>query len=464
MRRLLVLLLLLPALFMTREAGAASPPIFCVTAFSSRVPITNLSDEQIEEFHIVDEFLMDELSTADMDLRDVSLDTSRARLDELMVNMEMGELAPVEYPDSFLDYEEGTEAFAENNRLWERLNKKLKGHNFLRLARGIQEERVLSGDYSYLMNEYKSETERAKAIADATMSDAYLLPRFRENWVRIDHSPETYVEVTLKSWTEETGGPNGDRKYDERSWTEGHTIPAKDMPCRIMDIEYELLGDTGEKIITYENSARRYFTSEKDMFKELTEEFMDDLKRVKEGKFKPKEKNATLVVGFGDISAPTLAGDEERTRALMFAIRDEAKRLDGVKIEYGAGTKTPRYLIGGNVQHCELRPTWVDPYVTVSDDLVSSTESKWYDNKGKEHKMYTKKYTQSIHDHFGHYTYTAIVAADIHLIDALRHTTVLSHRGYDADDKEIDACRHIMRDFYKKANKYLKENGKVVGG
>ena len=373
--------------------------------------------------------------------------------------------ATAEAPDDFLDGAEGSVSFAENNRLWERLNKKLKGHNFLRLSKGpFEEGRVLSGDYTRLLAPYGSEAERARAVEDATMADAYLLPRFRENWVRIDISPETYFRVTLKSWTEETGGPDGDRRYDEQSRTVGHVVPEREMPCRIMDIEYELLSGTGERIVTYENSARQYFTGEQDMFKDLSEEFLDDLKRVKQGKFKPKERKAALRVGFGEISAPTLEGDGERLGALIFAMRDEAKRLDDVRLVYTADSALPpRYLVAGEVLRYELRPTWVAPSVSISTNLESSREEKWYDRKGKEHKKKIKRYTQSVNNHFGHYVYTAVAEANLYLLDARTGATVLTYRGYDEDDKEIDACRHIMRDFYKKANKFLKERGKTSG-
>ena len=31
-------------------------------------------------------------------------------------------------------------------------------------------------------------------------------------------SPAKTVNVQMKSWTEETGGPNGNRTYDENTW------------------------------------------------------------------------------------------------------------------------------------------------------------------------------------------------------------------------------------------------------
>lgn len=86
---LAALVLLCPA-----AASANALPVFCVTAFASRVPVTNLSNEQIEEFHIVDEYLMDELSEANIALIDVSLDTTRARIDEQMTQMELGTFPP----------------------------------------------------------------------------------------------------------------------------------------------------------------------------------------------------------------------------------------------------------------------------------------------------------------------------------------------------------------------------------
>ena len=370
--------------------------------------------------------------------------------------------ANTEAPDLFLDSDEGTSAFADNTRLWERLSKKLSGHNFLRLSKGIfEEQRVLQGNYAALLAPYESEASRAKAVADATMADAYLVPRFRENWVRIDHSPEMHFDVRLKSWMEETGGPRGSRTYDERSWTEHHILPAKDLPFRIMDIEYELLGTGGEKIVTYENSRRRYYANEKDMFQDLTDEFVDDLKRVKRGKFKPKEKNETIRVGFGEISVPPLEGDEPRTRAVQFAMRDEARRLDDVRLEYGsAGNAAPQYRVSGTIDRYELRPEWHDPYITVSTNCVSTREKKWRDREGKEHTMTIRSYSQSIVDHFGYYTYDAIVSARLHLIDTRTGEAVVSYQGENYDDKEIDACRHIMREFYKKANKFLKHTKK----
>lgn len=86
---LVALLLLCPV-----AASANELPVFCVTTFASRVPITNLSNEQIEEFHIVDEYLMEELASANIELIDISLDTTRARLDEQMMQMEVGTFPP----------------------------------------------------------------------------------------------------------------------------------------------------------------------------------------------------------------------------------------------------------------------------------------------------------------------------------------------------------------------------------
>ena len=86
----LTALLLLPA----ASAHAESRPVFCPTDFASRVMIANLSDEQIESFHIVDDYLAEMLSDADVTLIDITLDTTRARLDEQMTAMERGVFPP----------------------------------------------------------------------------------------------------------------------------------------------------------------------------------------------------------------------------------------------------------------------------------------------------------------------------------------------------------------------------------
>ncbi len=49
------------------------------------------------------------------------------------------------------------------------------------------------------------------------------------------------------------------------------------------------------------------------------------------------------------------------------------------------------------------------------------------------------------------------MSADLKLEDARTGEVVVSCQGERTSDKEIDACRHVVREFYKKVNQYLKE-------
>ncbi|MBQ9377020.1 MAG: hypothetical protein IJU05_04370 [Schwartzia sp.] len=75
-------------------AAAGERPVFCVTDFVSRVAVTNLSGEQVETFHAVNDYFIEELSDADIELIDVTLDTTRARLDEQMLGLARGTVPP----------------------------------------------------------------------------------------------------------------------------------------------------------------------------------------------------------------------------------------------------------------------------------------------------------------------------------------------------------------------------------
>ena len=62
----------------------------------------------------------------------------------------------------------------------------------------------------------------------------------------------------MKSWTEETGGPNGYRTYDVQTWNVNHTIPAQDLMLYHMGIDYNMYDREGKKIMTYRNAEHTY--------------------------------------------------------------------------------------------------------------------------------------------------------------------------------------------------------------
>ena len=362
------------------------------------------------------------------------------------------------FPQQFLDNGEGTSIFEENNYLWKKLNKKIEKCNFLRLSKGpFEEGRVLGNNYSFLLNEYPNEEERAKAVCEAAMADAYLIPRFRENSVRIDRSPETLVHIPLRAWTEEIDSSKGSRTYGDYTWIEHHVIPAAEIPCRVMDIEYEIRNKDGKLVFTYENSGRSYSASEKEMFEELVKEFVDDLKDVMNGKYAHKPSKAGIRIGMGTINAPTtISQDKARARTFLAVLLNEQKRLKNAVIDLDEDTPY-NYVITGLITNFEMKPEWIPPSTTTVNNCMSSETKNWRDSKGRPQHTIKKRYRQSVEDHYGYYTYTGYVSADLKLEDARTGEVVVSCQGERTSDKEIDACRHVVREFYKKVNQYLKE-------
>ena len=87
-----VLLLAVLIIFSAR-AEAKSLPVIGVADFVSRVTITNLSDEQILTFHTAADVIMDEIISV-ADLRDLTGETTKAILDELLVMSQVGKMTP----------------------------------------------------------------------------------------------------------------------------------------------------------------------------------------------------------------------------------------------------------------------------------------------------------------------------------------------------------------------------------
>ena len=84
--------LILLIFFMSRaEAGAL--PVIGVVDFTSRVSVTNLSDEQILTFHTAPAIIMDEIFDC-AEIVDMTGETTQAILDEILVMTQLGKLTP----------------------------------------------------------------------------------------------------------------------------------------------------------------------------------------------------------------------------------------------------------------------------------------------------------------------------------------------------------------------------------
>ena len=83
-----------------------------------------------------------------------------------------------------------------------------------------------------------------------------------------------------------------------------------------------------------------------------------------------------------------------------------------------ANNEKADYHVTGTVRTWKMNSKWVLPDVSTYESLISSEETKWKDNKGKEHTMYTKKYREEIKDHYAHWSFEWNVLATFYLVDA----------------------------------------------
>ena len=355
------------------------------------------------------------------------------------------------------DGDESSAVFRQNDYLHRRLIKKLKGANLLRLAPDIGEQRIREeiAPFAALLAPAADASARAAEVRRLTMADGYLVPHFRENWVRVDISPETTFHFTLRSWTERRD-ERGTRVTKDYSYPVTHVVPEKEMKLRIMDVDYTLFDEQGRAVLSFENSARKYFADPFDMYKDLAEEFADTLKDARKGKFRLKQRGEKAVaVALSKLALPEdMTGDAVKERALRFAMYDEARRQDRLRLDGG----TPKYLVEAIIDRCELVPTWHPPAAWVTTSSTTRDES-WTDKQGKRHEVKRIEYTQSVSHSFGYYSYHAEAAGNLRLVDAATGREVLRRSFHESDDKRMDACRHAFRAFFKDVEKYVKERG-----
>ena len=330
----------------------------------------------------------------------------------------------------------------------------------VRIAPGIKEkDEILIDKYSVLLNPYPSEKARAEAVFEQTGADMYLFPRFRSNHVQKDISPRTEFNVELRSWTEETGGPDGYRKYNERKWTEHHVIPEKAVFLHIMELEFDGYDTDANKVLTFHDSRREYNVDERHQFKNISKYIRKDFEDIKSGKRDDKGKTGTATVGFKDIKLPPdVGGNEFSIKGAYFGMKIEAvDRLKNFKVITDANSNEPlNYYVTGNVSTWRMISTWNPPKVTVYASVIDSEEKEWYDSQGKKHKMKIKKYQDKITDHYAYWSFVWQVRATFQLINARTGEVIVTHSNVNNNDKVMDAYRQILKEFYKKVNERFK--------
>ena len=375
-----------------------------------------------------------------------------------------------------IDEDENSESYQINDYFNKRFVRKLKMKT-ISLGASLKENKDLRRDaekYQSLYDDVSSEQERGEKVFNTTASDGYIIAQINLDKTEPHLSPSKTVTVQMKSWTEEKGGPNGNRTYDVRNWTVRHTIPAQELMLYHLGLVYNMYNRKGDKIMTYRNAEHTYgddygdiigilgglFGGRKskplttdnyrvEVFKSIVNEFRKDFEDIKDD-FKEKDKKIRIpkTIGFKEINLPkNIGGDEYALKSIYFGMKNSAMEYTDAKVDYdGTGKATL------NSYYLDRR--WVEPYADTYNRLVSSEESDWYDAKGNKHTKTINRYTTEISDHHGYWHYFANVSGIFYLVDDGGRVLV-SHGSNETDDKTADAYLHFLKDFYTKVNAYL---------
>lgn len=164
-----------------------------------------------------------------------------------------------------------------NDALYDDVQKRLgKGVVVIKLQKNGQEGIVMQQNqhHQYLLETYFSnEIERGAAVKEHANSEYYLVPRVRENEVEEEWSPRHTETIELASYTEEVGGPDGYKKYNESKRYETHTVPGKTLYLRKLNLDYIVYNSKGQKVLMYQNQEAGYNKTEEEDFKSLLREF-----------------------------------------------------------------------------------------------------------------------------------------------------------------------------------------------
>lgn len=339
------------------------------------------------------------------------------------------------------------DTFTSNSYVVDRLQKSMKKVQFIPLGSNFERS-------------FESESERANAIRKYTNADFYIVPRIYRNELQIDTSPEKTVKVDMKSWLEISGSPHGrnDGKHHRQSWTGYHTIPEKDVYLRIMELDFTVYDFDGNEVFTYDNKNYSDDQSSSKLFEKLTDDFSKTFENARKdqqsrSKNKKSKKNSTTIKIEPLILPENIEQDRFLNAAVNFAYIGEAEeRLK----KYTFVDDSADYTIVGTIHDSSYNFKWHEPDVTTSETEVESESFEWRDHDDKKHTETRKYYETEVKDHYGYWSASARVSATFRLIDATGKT-VVEYSKTETDDKEIDATHHILKDFYKKVEKHLKD-------
>lgn len=400
--------------------------------------------------------------------------------------------------DRFLiSTDENSLLYWENKYLMERFDKKIKNMHTIRLAPGIAEKgAILIDKYSMLLQPYPNEQARAAAVFEQTGADMYIIPQFTKKYVHKDVSPSIEADIELKSWTEETDGPDGNKTYDEKKWTEHHVMPARPVYTSVTELSYTGYDTKANKVMLF-SDIRHGGGDAKHVFRDISKYLRKEFSEIKSGDREKKNKAGVITIGFKNINVPSnydaalysignqsypsmeaayaafnrykngninvdMALDELAVKSIYYAAKVTAlEELKGVRIIADSSSNEPvDYYITGTVTRWQRYWHWTAPSIGKTTETVKTEESKWTDKNGKEHKKKTTYYKEKVVEHYGGWSVRHNVTAGFALVDAKTGQSVVYSSFNDSDDRMMDAYRHSLEQFCKQVKDYFKGRNK----
>ena len=337
--------------------------------------------------------------------------------------------------------------YEHNSYIYDRMFKKFKKKPlFIALTDRIHEHGDMNkNNFGSLLQNFPDEKSRAAEVEKVTMADAYIIPRFRENRVQKDISPQRTWNVQLKTWTRIEDGPNGNETKDEKTRTVQHTIPAREIFLHRMSVEFAGYDANAKRVLTSIQNSRLYDVTEEKQFKDLVNDFQKVFAESK----KIKKTSGKIKIGFKP--TPIFDNDVFKSTAADYSFYVEAaKRIKNAQLIADTNSSaSANYYLTSQLTRFDLVPVWHEPTYSIYDNIVKSEKRKWYNKDGEEKEMKIYYYDQSINDHYAYWSFYWRIGVNFALITP-QNSVVMSQSYLETDDKPMDAYRHAATDFCKK--------------
>ena len=321
--------------------------------------------------------------------------------------------------------------------------------------------------YDVLLEPFQTETERAKEVDDLTAADVYLVPVILSETTENYISPAKEVKnITLRSWTEDKGGPKGNRTYNEKSWTVDHFIPECKKAIHTLDVVITGYDAKANKILTYfnknitncdEDAIESYSVKYKDTTVHVPWsqfEFCNDFNRAKDLTTYKKKYDATI--GFKNIEIPPDNDiNEYIVNGLNFTFSDEALRiLRRYNVIVDPDVLTD-YTIECSINNVELKKIWHEPKIVKFSYVTNSESEEWIDKKGKVHIRTIEDYEEGIRNSFGYYSFEWDMNIQCRLIRNSTNDIMLSTNYNKNSSDIIYDYKEIVDEFHKEVKRHF---------